>query len=969
MSTFRILRTPPATFLLSLVALGLPASAQGTLTEAQKLIPVNTGEPGASFGDDIAISDNTAVVSAPFRSFGSATTDGRVYVYTRTAIGEPWQFLQQLFPTVGTGTDCFGYSVAIHGDTIVIGTGCPNTSAGGSVDIFRLNGALYLPEQRLTEPSSLPQGGDYGYAVDIEGNTIAVGDPLQLGNGRVYVYVRSGATWSRQTTLGPASGSSGSFGVAVSLYGEQLAVGLRRQNLATGGEVRVFARSGGIWSLEDTLRPDSVPYGQYVNDEFGTAVDLVFNTLLVGAPEDRNPSVPSTTSRGGAFVFRRVAGTWQLYSRVNPIQSTGGARFGASVELGGELFAAIGADGRGATQPAALSRGKVITFRRSGGLWLEQHVVQASDAADNDRLGSSLAVDARGAAWTVLSGANGWFGNAGAAYSFELDNVQWAETQQLLEPLHAFDRFGAAVAVDGEFAVVGAPNENTEFGRDAGAAYVYRRNGGVWERTARLSPTGLAQNDRFGTAVAISGTTIAVSAPNDDHAAGADAGTVFVFDLVGAAWVTSQLVRANDAAAFDLFGTSLALLGSRLLAGAPLEDNAAGVNAGAAYLFTRSSGLWSQAAKLASNDLAAGDLFGRSVAIVGSSRVLVGAPEDDPLGISSGSAYVFDRTLIIGGAVWSQRAKLVPLDGAAGDRFGQALVQEGAHIVVGAPQDDGVGGQDVGSAYIFQVSGATPGQLGNTFTQRQKLTDPLPTSGDEFGSALAIEGLDIVVGVPLDDNTKGVDAGLLRLFRQNSAGVWTAPSGTSASDGHPFAMYGTSVAIEGNWVLSGAVLDTNEAGGNAGAVYCIDFWDGAGVGSNYCVAVPNATGLGALLVGSGTPYRSNNDLTLRVSRLPLNTTAFFLTSRAPGFITQPGGSQGTLCLNGAIGRFVAPGQVQNSGAAGAVQLTVDLAALPQPSGSVSGQVGETWHFQAWYRDSVGGAATSNFSDGLAVVLH
>lgn len=968
MSTLRIVRSTPVKVLLPLAALVMSASAQGHLTEAQKFIPVNTGEPGASFGDDVAIWDNTAVVSAPYRGFGSAATDGRVYVYTRTAVGEPWQFLQQLSPTGGTATECFGHSLAIDGDTIVIGTGCPIASDAGAVYVFRLSGDFYQQEQRLTETSSLPQGGDYGFAVDIAGHTIAVGDPLQHGNGRAYVYTRSGATWTRQVTLGPAAGSTGSFGVAVSVFGDQLAVGLRRQNLATGGEVRLFRRSAGVWNFEDSVRPDSVPYGQYVNDEFGTALDLSLNIVLVGAPEDRDPAVPSTASRGGAFIFQHVGGAWHQYSRVNPVQSTPGARFGASVELGGELFAAIGADGRGATQPPALSRGQVLTFRRSGGLWLPMYVIEANDAADNDRLGSSLAVDARGSNWTILSGADGWFGNAGAAYSFEVNNALWTETQKLLEPGHAFDRFGAAVALEGELAVVGAPYENTEFGRDAGAAYVYRRNGGIWERTARLSPTGLAQNDRFGSAVAISGTTIAVSAPNDDHAAGVDAGTVFVFDLVGTSWVTTQLVRANDAAASDLFGTSLALRGASLLAGAPLEDNAAGVNAGAAYLFTRSSGVWSQAAKLASSDLAAGDQLGMSVAIVGSSRVLVGAPEDDPLGSSSGSAYVFDRTLIIGGSIWSQRAKLQPVDGAAGDRFGRALVQDGSYIVVGAPQDDGVGGQDVGSAYIFEISGMAPGTP-STFTQRQKLTDPLPTSGDEFGSALAIDGLNIIVGSPLDDNTRGVDAGLLRLFGQNSAGVWFTSNGTVASDGHVLAHYATSIAMEGNWVLSGAMLDTNDSGANAGALYFNDLWDGADVGSSYCGSIPNATGVGALIAGSGSPYRSTNDLTLRVSRLPLNTTAFFLTSRLPGLVMQPGGSQGTLCLSGAIGRFVAPGQVLNSGANGAVQLTVDLSALPQPSGSIPGQVGETWQFQAWYRDSLGGVATSNFSDGLAVVLH
>jgi len=109
-----------------------------------------------------------------------------------------------------------------------------------------------------------------------------------------------------------------------------------------------------------------------------------------------------------------------------------------------------------------------------------------------------------------------------------------------------------------------------------------------------------------------------------------------------------------------------------------------------------------------------------------------------------------------------------------------------------------------------------------------------------------------------------------------------------------------------------------------------------------------------------------NSFSVAAASLPLSTFGYFLTSRTQGNVSQPGGSQGVLCLGGAIGRFVGPGQVQNTGASGSISIPVDLLALPTPTGPVAAMAGQTWNFQAWHRDSLGGVATSNFTTGLAV---
>lgn len=142
------------------------------------------------------------------------------------------------------------------------------------------------------------------------------------------------------------------------------------------------------------------------------------------------------------------------------------------------------------------------------------------------------------------------------------------------------------------------------------------------------------------------------------------------------------------------------------------------------------------------------------------------------------------------------------------------------------------------------------------------------------------------------------------------------------------------------------------------------------LGVNYCgPAVVNASGSSAVIQAVGSISAADNDVTLRASSLPLNAFSFFLTSQTQDLIMQPGGSLGTLCLGGSIGRYVGPGQTQNSGSSGSISLVLDLTNHPQPTTSVSVMAGEVWNFQAWFRDTDMGTATSNFTDAVSVTFN
>jgi len=153
------------------------------------------------------------------------------------------------------------------------------------------------------------------------------------------------------------------------------------------------------------------------------------------------------------------------------------------------------------------------------------------------------------------------------------------------------------------------------------------------------------------------------------------------------------------------------------------------------------------------------------------------------------------------------------------------------------------------------------------------------------------------------------------------------------------------------------------------------FWDdlviargepSSNVGTNYCTGVANSTGAVGNIIASGSLTVADNDMTLVASSLPSNSFGFYLTSRVQGQTSNPGGSQGNLCVSGAIGRYVGPGQIKNSGSGGSFSLPLDLTQMPTPTGLVPAQAGETWNFTTWYRDAVGGSATSNFTNGVEV---
>ena len=359
---------------------------------------------------------------------------------------------------------------------------------------------------------------------------------------------------------------------------------------------------------------------------------------------------------------------------------------------------------------------------------------------------------------TLVVGSNGDDSQTGAAYVYEKGNDgTWTKIARLTASDRAgFDRFGASVALSGNTIVVGANLGEPDGGQfNQGQAYVFVKPAGGWTdatETAILRLTNGVDRDEFGSAVAVSGDVVAVGVGQRGSQSNVydGRGAVFIFEKPGGGWATTgtptATITVSDAADGDHFGSSVALDGNTLLAGAP-EKNVA-------YVFTKPGGGWATTstftARLTGSGVGSGDFFGRSVALAGGTAV-VGAPYEFIANApnENGAAYVFVRP---GGgwATGTETARLTASDGALGDQFGHAVALAGDLVLVGAPFDDDKG-NGAGSAYVFTKPGggwATTNAFAAKLLAADGTGDP-KAGGDAFGSSVAASAAGLAVGAPV----------------------------------------------------------------------------------------------------------------------------------------------------------------------------------------------------------------------------
>ncbi|MCP4271160.1 MAG: hypothetical protein GY781_04230 [Gammaproteobacteria bacterium] len=404
----------------------------------------------------------------------------------------------------------------------------------------------------------------------------------------------------------------------------------------------------------------------------GTSVSLDGNTLAVGAKG-------YVGFKGQVHIFvRDDQGTWSHQAIIRPTVQWDDDGFGASVSLNGDTLA-VGAPwessnatgiGGNANNNDAYRSGAAYIFTRNNGVWSQQAYLKASDAESGDYFGESVRLDGNlvNGNFNLLavtssyksSGTGAW---AGAVYVFYHPATSWYQHSIVeVEMGDIGDRFGSSIALDNYTLVVGAQYEDSSTSgdqsdnskTDAGAVYVFTINSQVistnWIEQAFIKSSNADDDDRFGASVALSGDTLAASAflegsdatgvDGDESNNNADgAGAVYVFVRNSGNWSQQAYLKASNTNAGDWFGSSLSLDNDYLVVGAIYEDSkAVGINrdglrndgesSGAAYLFNRSNGFWTQQYYLKASNTDDNDRFGNSVAI-DNNTLVVGAPEED----------------------------------------------------------------------------------------------------------------------------------------------------------------------------------------------------------------------------------------------------------------------------------------------------------------------------------------------------
>jgi len=436
--------------------------------------------------------------------------------------------------------DWFGYSVAMSGDTVVIGAAAEDSSAVG-----------------------------------VDGDQTDDGSPY---SGAAYVFVRSPgspATWSQQAYLKASNTDTGDqFGGSVAVFDDTVVVGATEEDSSTtgvngnqadnggfsSGAAYVFVRAGGVWSQQAYLKASNTGVG----DSFGGSVAGFGDTVVVGATAesssatgvDNNQFDNTATWSGATYVFVRDAGgVWSQHAYLKASNTYLYDYFGRSVAVSGDTIV-VGATGESSNATGvngdqsargANEAGAAYVFVRSGTTWSQQAYLKASNTGADDEFGISVALSGDTAvigAWGERSSATGVDGdqtnnsavNSGATYVFVRGGGgDWSQQAYLkASNTDAYDYFGKSVAVSGNWIVVGAPEEDSDAtgvngdqgnsAFNAGAGYVFLRDAnGVWTQRAYLKASNTAESfaagDQFGYAVCISGDTVVTGAWQEDSIA------------------------------------------------------------------------------------------------------------------------------------------------------------------------------------------------------------------------------------------------------------------------------------------------------------------------------------------------------------------------------------------------------------------------------------------------------------------
>jgi hypothetical protein len=372
--------------------------------------------------------------------------------------------------------------------------------------------------------------------------------------------------------------------------------------------------------------------------------------------------------------------------------------------------------------------------------------VAASDGEDGDLFGYSVAIDGDYAIVGAPEDGVGNQGVQGSAYVFKKTNGAWQQQAHLFASNgDVEDLFGTSVSIDGDYAVVGAPYKSVNGASSRGAVYVFVRNGDIWTEQAILLSSDGSMSDHFGHKVAIEGEYLIASAPYNDVGGQNDRGTVYVFKRTGQSWAQTWAINPVSGLSNDHIGKSIAIDSNVVVIGAPGDYNNNMNRCGAVYIYTRTGNLWSQTQLITTTTPQSNLEFGTSVALH-NTALLIGAPGYDHSGeANAGAVFIYGY----GNGVWGYYIGIVAPEYVDGGNFGFSMALNDTHVLIGAPGHDIDYLNSVGRVWIYQWTPTGPELISHMDYDNGQ-------DGDKFGFALGLHGANAIIGAPHRGENKGV---------------------------------------------------------------------------------------------------------------------------------------------------------------------------------------------------------------------
>ncbi|MBN2087614.1 right-handed parallel beta-helix repeat-containing protein, partial [Candidatus Peregrinibacteria bacterium] len=575
--------------------------------EVKKLV-ANDGESGDHFGTGLIINGNYAIVGSP-----GDDGIGSAYIFHKDQGGtNSWGQLAKLVPSDGASEDSFG-SVAIDGAYAIVGSVTDDNYNG--VDA----GSIYFFDVPPVSPSN------FGITNITSTTATLTWDDNSSDETEFRIYQSTDSTQGSvdYTTAANAESQAVTISDTNPNY-----FWLTSYNSVTSQESIATSMCYKYSSTYGKM----LPCDGEADDQFGYGVAVSGDYAVVGANYDDDAG----TDSGAAYIFRKSGNYWVQVKK--HIGNAAGDQYGASVAIDGD-YIVVGSqfsDVIGSDYGAAF-----VYYKDEGGIgnWGLQSTLISSDANIWDYFGYSVSI--RGDYIIVGNPYNDDAGgSSGAAYIFERTGSAWNQVAKLTASDAAGDDFfGYSVSTDGDYAIVGAYGDDDN-GSSSGSAYIFEKDypsADAWGQRSKLTASDGLANDWFGVSVAIDGNYAVVGAFYDDNVEGTNAGAIYLYERNGGTWDTETKILPNYLGSNYYFGHSVAIRGDYLLVGAYYYYS------GYSYLFKKDdvSSDWGELFYFAGVDSASGDRFGRNVAI-GDANLIVGSYLDDDNGDSSGSAYSYN---------------------------------------------------------------------------------------------------------------------------------------------------------------------------------------------------------------------------------------------------------------------------------------------------------------------------------------